>query len=248
MGKYRGNARSHSPRFLVRRLAAVVLLLGLVGVAAVAALDLRIGFGRLLLSAAPSAASYQGAECRPDPHANVYAGLRLVLLRPCVKVTGVVYTAEQAPDGDLHIGLYLQPTEVALIDDDNVLALGGRLVVEVVPADQAGCTAGRSPPASDQPAKNLGTCTGANIAAPASGDLISIIGAYVIDAQSGWTEVHPVWSLTILAHHQPLPPAPMSAQTLPRWFDWMLHKAQTAEARYHASPSRLVQLLRRLLH
>jgi hypothetical protein len=259
MGKSRGNARTlpsaaeagqritRTRRFRMLRIVAVVLVLVLVGFAAVAALDLRIGFGRLLLPAAPSAAVYQGPECRTDPHANVYVGLRLVLIRPCVKIEGVVFTAEHAPDGDLHIGLYLPPTDVALIDEDNVLQRGGRLVVEVVPADQVGCTPGRPPAASDQPAKNLGTCTGANIASPASNDLISIIGAYVIDAQYGWTEVHPVWSLTVLAHHQPLPSAPTTAQALPRWFDWTLQKAQSAEAHYHGSSSRLVQLLHRLL-
>ncbi len=234
-------------RYRLRRLTAVALVLCLVGLAAVAALDLRIGFGRLLLPAAPSAAIYQGPECRSDPHANVYVGLRLVLIRPCVKVEGVVYTAERAPDGDLHIGLYLPPAEVTLIDEGNVRQRGGRLVVEVVPADQVGCTPGRPPAASDQPAENLGICTGANIAAPAANDLIAVIGAYVIDAQYGWTEVHPVWSLTVLAHQQPLPSAPTTAQALPRWFDWVLHKAQAAEARYHGSSSRLVRLLHRLL-
>jgi hypothetical protein len=214
-----------------------------------ALLDLRAGFGRLLLPEAPQAAiSYHGPECRPDPHANVYLGLRLILIRPCVKVEGVVYTAERAPDGDLHIGLYLQPGDLAVIDEHNVLDRGGRLVVEAVPADQAGCTPGKPPPASDQPAGRLGICTGANVAAPASGDRIAVIGAYVIDAQYGWTEVHPAWSLTVLAHHQPMPPPPTSAQRLPPWFDWVLHTAQTAQVRFHSSPSRLVRLLRRLAH
>lgn len=255
MGKSRGNTRTpaqdgprtaRTRRFRLGRLAAVALVLCLVGLAAVAALDLRIGFGRLLLPVAPTAV-YQGPECRGDPHANVYFGLRLVLIRPCVKVEGVVYTAERAPDGDLHIGLYVPPADVALIDEDNVRQRGGRLVVEVVPADQVGCMPGRPPPPSDQPAKNLGICSGANIASPAANDLISIIGAYVIDAQYGWTEIHPVWSLTVLAHHQPLPSASTTAQTLPRWFDWMLHKAQAAEAHYHGSSSRFVRFLHRLL-
>jgi hypothetical protein len=229
---------------------SVIALLCLVIVVAMVALDWRIGFGRLLLPAALENApvAYSGAECRPDPHANVYFGLRLILMHPCVKAEGVVYTAERAPDGDLHIGLYLPPADVALIDEDNVLARGGRLIVEVVPADQAGCTPGRPPAASDQPARSLGICTGANIQSPASGDLISVVGPYVIDAQYGWTEVHPVWSLKILASNQALPQAPTTAEALPRWFDWLLHKAQSAQARFHRSPSYWVQLFRRLLH
>ena len=237
-------------RTWVRALAAVIILFFLV-VLAVAALDLRAGFGRLLLPEAPQAAAiaYHGPECRADPHANVYLGLRLILIRPCVKVEGVVYTAERAPDGDTHIGLYLPPALAgAVLDEYNVLDRSGRLVVEIVPADQPGCTPGRPPAASDQPAVSLGLCSGANIAAPASGDRIAVIGAYVIDAQDGWTEVHPVWSLTVLAHNQPMPPTPTSAQRLPRWFDWTVHKAQTAQLRFHYSPSRLVRLLRRLLH
>lgn len=237
-------------RFLLRALAAVIALLCLPPLT-LAVLDLRAGFGRLLLPEAPKAAAiaYRGLECRADPHANVYLGLRLILIRPCVKVEGVVYTAERAPDGDMHIGLYLPPALAgAVLDEYNVLARGGRLVVEVVPADQAGCTPGSPPAASDQPARSLGLCTGANIAAPASGDRIAVIGAYVIDAQSGWTEVHPAWSLTVLAHNQPMPPAPATTQRLPRWFDWTLHKAQTAQVRFHYSPSRVVRLLRRLVH
>jgi hypothetical protein len=38
----------------------------------------------------------------------------------------------------------------------------------------------------------LGICTGANIASPPIGGRVEILGPYVLDANHGWMEIHPV--------------------------------------------------------
>jgi hypothetical protein len=82
-----------------------------------------------------------------------------------------------------------------LLNDKNVGALGGLLVVEIVPADEPGCTAGQ-PPKPAHGSYDYGVCTGANIAPPAIGAHVTVVGAYVRDEDHGWAEIHPAWSIT----------------------------------------------------
>lgn len=86
--------------------------------------------------------AFAGAACRSDLHAGVYHPERLIVQRPCVAVTGVVDLVRQEPDGDAHINLRLTPADGDLLNARNLAGEHGDLVVEIVPADQPGCTLG----------------------------------------------------------------------------------------------------------
>jgi hypothetical protein len=72
-------------------------------------------------------------------------------------------------DGDLHVAL---DTGGVLTNAVNVSREGGNLVVEFMPRD------------------------GGHLPAPVVGEHIRLTGAWVLDANHGWNELHPVWSET----------------------------------------------------
>jgi hypothetical protein len=84
----------------------------------------------------------------------------------------VVAIASQGP-GDYHIGLRLDSGQV--------------IRIEIVPADQPGCTVGRH--------VRYGTCTGAHISVPKPGTVVFVTGPKVIDRRNGELEIHPVWRI-----------------------------------------------------
>ena len=98
--------------------------------------------------------------------AGVYHPSRLHVLARCRAVSGRVVAIHHDTDGDLHI--YLD-TGGALTNAAN-RAAHGALVVEFMPRD------------------------GGHLPAPAVGDHIRLTGAWVLDAEHGWREIHPVWS------------------------------------------------------
>ena len=55
------------------------------------------------------------------------------------------------------------------------------------------------PPRPSNGGYDYGLCTGADLAPPALGATVSVTGPYVLDADHGWMEIHPVWSITVLA-------------------------------------------------
>ena len=55
------------------------------------------------------------------------------------------------------------------------------------------------PPRPSNGSYDYGLCTGADLAPPALGATVSVTGPYVLDADHGWMEIHPVWSITVLA-------------------------------------------------
>lgn len=102
-----------------------------------------------------------------DVLAGVYHPYRLHVLSSCRAVSGTVVVVRHEEDGDLHIDL---DTGGALTNAVNGTEQGGSLVVEFMPRD-----AGHLP-------------------APTVGERISLTGAWVLDADHGWNELHPVWS------------------------------------------------------
>jgi hypothetical protein len=147
--------------------------------------------------------------CRPgNPLANVRDPERLKLVRPCIAVHGFVRSVQQMGDGDFHVNLELDPEQQALLNGRNIEAQNGQLVTEIVPADQPGCTPGQPPKLRlgawvrlwemHSGHFDLGICTGANIASPPIGARVEIVGPYVLDANHGWMEIHPVWSVKLL--------------------------------------------------
>ena len=110
--------------------------------------------------------------CAPpaDVLAGVYHPYRLHVLSPCRTVSGTVVTVRHEEDGDVHIDL---DTGGLLTNPVNWSEQGGELVVEFMPRD------------------------GGHLPAPTAGDRISLTGAWVLDADHGWNELHPVWSETL---------------------------------------------------
>ena len=135
------------------------------------------------------------SSCRSgDPLANVHDPQRLTVLQTCVAVTGTVTSVTSEPDGDVFIDLKPELTERRLLNQINVSQQNGNMVLEIVPADQPGCTVAQ-PTRPGVGSSNFGICTGANIPAPRVGADITAVGPYARDENHGWIEIHPVWAI-----------------------------------------------------
>lgn len=149
-------------------------------------------------AAAPSACAGR------DPHDHVYNSYRLVVLDPCKTATGTVTFTRREADGDWHIGLRLDPGQESLLDPKNVSDEQGDLIVEVIcalPVTQADA---------------ISACAGYTnaIPTPAVGSHISVTGPYVLDADHGWNEIHPVWSISTTPEAAVATPASTSVTTV----------------------------------
>ena len=132
---------------------------------------------------------------------------RLTVLQACITVAGVVVKVTRETDGDFHVNVNLDPPFAGLINDRNTSGEGGALVVEIVPADEPGCTPGQ-PPRPPTGTYDYGICTGADETAPTVGEHVSVTGPYVLDTAHGWMEVHPAWSITSADSGSPVNAAP----------------------------------------
>lgn len=128
-------------------------------------------------------------------------------------VTGTVAYIPDENDGDVHVDLALQTNESRLLNQANYAHQDGQLVTEIVPADQPGCTPGQ-PPRPTEGTYSYGLCSGADVATPLVGEQVAVTGPYVLDADHGWMEIHPVWSITIVG--QASAPSPTDATTAPQ--------------------------------
>ncbi len=163
-------------------------------------------------SSSTAAAPITATGCRPgDPLSNVYHPWRLHVEKSCLTVSGTVVAVRHEEDGDIHVNVRLDPAYAGLIDERNVSGEGGALVTEIVPADQPGCTVGQ-PPRPATGTYNYGICTGADEATPAVGTRVTVTGPYDLDADHGWMEIHPVWSITATASSSPAPASSPSTQ------------------------------------
>lgn len=115
--------------------------------------------------AAPPPSPYCRAH---DPLAGVYHPSRLHVRSTCHVVSGVVDKVKfERFDGDVHIDLH--PDDPKLVSDGNA-AVGGDLVVEVIPQDRA------------------------RVPIPEPGQRVWVVGSWVDDDRHGWREIHPaVW-------------------------------------------------------
>ncbi|MGZ4592677.1 MAG: hypothetical protein ACXV3C_02345 [Actinomycetes bacterium] len=105
--------------------------------------------------------------CRSgDPLAKVYRPWRLSVKSPCAAVSGVVRAVHREHDGDLHIKL--TDVDRRWLNAEN-LVRDKSLVLEIVP--------------------------GIPVPAPRLGERITVIGPWVLDTQTRWLEIHPVWKI-----------------------------------------------------
>jgi hypothetical protein len=108
--------------------------------------------------------------------AGVYHPDRLVVLDPCQKASGVIRDVRDEEDGDLHILVLLDGPYRRLLNAGNYSQQHGWLVVEFMARD-----AGHLPE-------------------PNSGARITIWGAWVLDTDHGWREIHPVYKMRLGGH------------------------------------------------
>jgi hypothetical protein len=130
----------------------------------------------------PSLPAATGNVTCGDPHAHVYSPDRLQLLAACVTVTGTVDAIRVESDGDLHVLLKLDPGQDKYINSKNISAESGDLVLEPVCVD--------TPTQADA----VSACAGYKnpLIIPAVGTHVAVTGAWVLDLNHGWTEIHPV--------------------------------------------------------
>jgi hypothetical protein len=144
-------------------------------------------------SATPPADSFPRSGCRAHPLTGVHTPDRLDLLKRCRSLVGTVKEAGQNPeDGDAVFNLAPDPAYASLLNATNVKE--GGIHVEIVPADQPGCRKGE--PVVHGTIPGLGKCTGAHVQLPKDGAHIRVVGAWVLDIDNDWREIHPVWKIT----------------------------------------------------
>ena len=129
--------------------------------------------GRALVKLPPT-------NCNADLWNRVYEKNRLRVVEECTSVEGRVVSLHQSKDGDLHIAL--DPEAKSVLNLINAIHAHRRLVVEAV-CDHA-----------PQRQEAIHACAGfhSQIIAPALGHRVRVTGAYVVDRDNGWTEIHPV--------------------------------------------------------
>jgi hypothetical protein len=98
---------------------------------------------------------------------GVYRPARLAVKNPCVAVTGIVRDTNIEHDGDVHISL--GGVDAKWLNAVNLKRVKQDLVVEIVP---------------DLP-----------IATPPVNSLVTVIGPWVLDTETGWLEIHPAWAV-----------------------------------------------------
>ena len=138
------------------------------------------------IRAAAHAAATTGCDASLWQH--VYHRTRLNVVEHCVAVTGTIHHIKREADGDDHIQIKVDPEFEKLLNDRNKTAQAGSLIVEPVcegPVTQldavAACKDFHSP-----------------VRIPSDGQHVKILGSFVLDTEAnhGWTEIHPVTSIT----------------------------------------------------
>jgi hypothetical protein len=139
---------------------------------------------------AAAAKKFVATGCEASLWDHVYHPQRLQVVEACISVSGTIHHIKQEADGDDHIQLKLDSDYASLINDRNMAAQAGCLVLEpicqnaVIQRDaQAACRDFHS--AVDLPAK---------------GTHVRVFGSYVLDAENpehGWMEIHPVTSIEV---------------------------------------------------
>lgn len=102
-------------------------------------------------------------------------------------VTGTVMETRPQADGDLHIKLTVDNS--GLLNEKNHSEQHGSLVVELMCVGRV----------TQRSAKTA--CRGfsqGNLFAPLPGQRIRVTGAYVLDKEHGWMEIHPVTAIDLV--------------------------------------------------
>lgn len=117
---------------------------------------------------------------------RVYHPVRLHVVRPCLTVTGTILRIRHEPDGDQHILLTPDPAFRWTLQPANLARQHSALVLEPV------CVT--TPTQADAKAACAGYRNPVKI--PPVGSHVKATGAYVLDLAHGWSEIHPVTSIS----------------------------------------------------
>ena len=136
----------------------------------------------------------QGTSCDMSLWEHVYHGRfpsaedRLEVINPCLTITGTIVSARPEKDGDWHIQLDLDSEYRSLLNQANLEKQQGYLVLEPICSNHV----------SQTDTLEEGVCDGFSqdiFDAGLRGYRVAATGAYVIDRQHGWMELHPVTSI-----------------------------------------------------
>ena len=135
------------------------------------------------------AKQFASSGCTDDPvgylKKNIWNASRLDVIEPCVTITGVVTAVRPILDGDLHVHLRPDPPFAGLVNEKNIQARGGNLILEPRCAwamwrrNSTGPCSNRSFPLS----------------IPKIGTRVRVTGTFVFDRDHGWNELHPIFTL-----------------------------------------------------
>ena len=126
--------------------------------------------------------------CDPKIWDHVYNPSRLKVLDKCMTVTGVIEESSADEDGDQHMLLKLDAGQENLLRKENKKRKDGNLVIEAVCMNKI------------KVSKVGKACKGYsnNVQLPNIGDHVKVTGSYVIDSHNGWSEIHPISTITVL--------------------------------------------------
>jgi hypothetical protein len=155
------------------------------------------------------------SACDRGLWSHIYHPYRLHVISACKTVTGTVEGVQQEPDGDLHILLRPDPAYAGLINGANTEFENGDLVLEeicvgvITQADAVAACRNFAPP---------------SVSGVSVGDHVKVTGSYVLDADHGWMEIHPVSQISVIgnaassapASSAPAPPPPAPASCYPK--------------------------------
>ena len=134
-----------------------------------------------------AAQAHAAHGCDTELWEHVYRKRRLLVIEPCVRLTGTIQFMKTEPDGDEHIRLRLAAPDQALLNDLNRSRQRGALVLETV--------------CESEPTQRtaLGICRQFHslVPLPRRGSRVTVLGPYVLDKEHGWMEIHPVTSITV---------------------------------------------------
>jgi hypothetical protein len=138
-------------------------------------------------SATSAPATATGKGCDTSLWAHVYHPYRLHVISPCKTVTGTIEKMLSEPDGDTHWLLKPDPQYASLVNLVNTRRQHGDLVLEAVCVSTVTQADARS------------ACHGftSSVGRVSPGEHVRVTGSYVLDADHGWTEIHPVSRITM---------------------------------------------------
>ncbi len=126
-------------------------------------------------------------NCNDDLWSHVYTPERLFIIDKCMTITGTVVRIERESDGDDHILLKVDSNYPKLTNIFNQILWKDSIVLEII------CKGN-----PDKDAKKA--CEGYTnkLESPVPGSRVKVSGSFVVDKPYGWTEIHPVSSISKL--------------------------------------------------